>query len=117
MKQDDIAKIEKLIESKYGKDATRKPSHFITIEKQCEIDEQYKSFREKIASAKDTYAEIDQEKRFLERVCPMCSTLSFKHSDDFYMIKFECCERCYIKHYEGREHKYNTMLKQGLENG
>ncbi len=40
------------------------------------------------------------------RVCPVCSTYSFKARDDVYMNKYECCFGCYIKYVERREERW-----------
>ena len=43
-----------------------------------------------------------------KRSCPVCGIYSFKSNDDVYMLKFECCEKCYIQWIEGREERWKN---------
>ncbi len=40
------------------------------------------------------------------RTCPVCGVYSFNKQDDVYMSKFQCCFKCYIQYFEGREEKW-----------
>ena len=41
-----------------------------------------------------------------KRVCPICSTYSYKIKDDVFMNKFDCCYDCYIRWVDGREERW-----------
>ena len=42
------------------------------------------------------------------RNCPVCGSFAKKSLDDIYIIKYECCNTCYVKHVEGREERWKT---------
>jgi hypothetical protein len=42
------------------------------------------------------------------RTCPTCETYSFSSKDDLYMIKFECCFKCYVQYVENRETRWES---------
>ena len=110
-----VAKLEKAIEQKYGKEAVQNPNSSWDDVKEKEYLEQLKK-----VSAKEQRIDAQKEKvnagGFLvnkkllskesNRVCPVCDTYSFKAKDDVYMSKHECCFNCYIKYVEGREERW-----------
>jgi hypothetical protein len=112
---DYIAKLEKAISEKYGKEAIENPKNFWTKEKEekylKELKEFYRKEREKRESEeKERRGDVLISKKFLEnstsRNCPVCDKYSFDKRDDLYMNKFECCFGCYVQHIEGRERRW-----------
>ena len=112
---DYIAKLEKAIADKYGKEAIDNPKKFWSKEKEKKHLEQLKEFY-RLKESRDP-VKVDN-KGFLvardllekksERQCPVCEVYSFHHRDDLYMNKFECCFECYIQYVEGREDRWKT---------
>jgi DNA replication protein DnaC len=110
-----VAKLEKAIAQKYGKEAIQNPNGNWDEEKEKKYLEQLKkvSVKEQRLRAQEEKINADGfliNKKLLSkesnRVCPVCETYSFKAKDDVYMNKFECCFNCYIKHVEGREERW-----------
>ena len=111
-----IAGLEKAISKKYGKEAVQNPSSNWTPEKEKEYLEQlkdlYKDQQLKEDHDREEINGIFIPKKLLnkesDRSCPVCNTYSFKSNDDVYMLKFDCCEKCYIQWVEGREDRWKT---------
>ena len=112
-----VAKYEKAIGKKYGKEAIQTPNAGWNDEKEKEYLESTKKFQSKVSKYHEDndLVEVDgflMPKRLLNsesnRTCPVCSTYSFDKGDDFYMNKFECCFKCYIQYIEGREERWKS---------
>ena len=109
-----VVKLEKAIAKKYGKEAIENPKKHWTDDKEKEYLTQLKEFYE----YKDDEEDLDKDevngifipKKLLNkesrRSCPVCKIYSFKSNDDIYMMKFDCCEKCYIKWVEHREERW-----------
>ena len=117
MKEDSnhIAKVEKAIAQKYGKETIQNPKANWDEEKEKEYLEQLKKLSEKEQSIKEKSEKVETNGFFIskkllikdtERECPVCDKYSFKTRDDVYMTKFECCFSCYIQYVEGREDRW-----------
>ena len=114
MKKDlnQIAKIEKAMSKKFGKESIVNPKSGWDDEKEKEYLENLKEFYEQSKQDED---KINEDGFFItrglinketNRVCPVCDTYSFYGRDDLYMSKFECCEKCYIQWVEDREERW-----------
>ena len=90
----DIARFEKAIAKKYGNEAIENPRKHWNDEK-VELDGFF--ICKKLLTRETT-----------RRVCPICTTYSYKIRDDVFMNKFDCCFSCYIQHVEGREERWLT---------
>ena len=117
MKEDSnhIAKVEKAIAQKYGKETIQNPKANWDEEKEKEYLEQLKKLSEKEQSIKEKSEKVESNGFFIskkllikdtERECPVCNKYSFKTMDDVYMTKFECCFNCYVQFGEGREERW-----------
>ena len=114
----DIARFEKAIAKKYGNEAIENPRKHWNDEKEANYQEQIKILAKKELQGeeKDDKVELDGfliSKKLLtrettKRVCPICTTYSYKIRDDVFMNKFDCCFNCYIQHVEGREERWLT---------
>jgi len=113
---DDIASFEKAIAKKYGADTIQNPRKYWNDEKEEKHQEQLRLLLEKemLNEEKDDKVELDGfliSKKLLnreatKRVCPICSTYSYKIKDDVFMNKFDCCYDCYIRWVDGREERW-----------
>ena len=108
-----IAKVEKAMSKKFGKQSIINPKSGWNDEKEEQYLQDLKTFySEECREAEDKINEdgffitrnlINKE---INRVCPVCETYSFSGRDDLYMTKFECCEKCYIQWVEDREERW-----------
>ncbi len=105
-----VAGLEKAIKKKYGEKAIQNPKSEWNEEKEKEYLEQLKKLSEKKDKKNDS-DRVDKggflvSKKLLkkesERTCPVCSEYSFDKKDDLYMIKYDCCWKCYIQYVDGR---------------
>jgi len=110
-----IAKLEKAIKARWGADAIVNPKSSWDQDKEKEYLEQLKETTKKDIVYNDQSEKVEMNgflvtKKLLNketnRTCPVCETYSFKSEDDLYMLKFDCCHKCYILYIEGREERW-----------
>ena len=110
---DKIARVEKAISKKFGKQSIVNPRSGWDDEKEKQYLEDLKQFYSE--EHKQHEDKINEDGFFItrnlinkeiKRVCPVCETYSFSGRDDLYMNKFECCEKCYIQWIENREERW-----------
>lgn len=111
---DYVAKLEKAIADKYGKETIVHPKAEWDDEKEREylkeLKTNYRSHEREQEKKEVNGVLISTEllNRETKRSCPTCSKYSFKSVDDLYMTKFDCCFKCYIQYVEGREERWKT---------
>ena len=112
---DRIAAIEKAIKEKYGSDTIVNPKSNWDEDKEKEYLKQMKELYDKTNKKQDYAEKIDVNgikisKKLLNREslknCPVCGAFPRSVRDDVSLIKFECCNKCFIKHVEGREERW-----------
>ena len=110
---DYVVKLEKAIAKKYGEETIENPKKYWTDEKEREYVSQLKDFYKQSEEPDSPPEEVNGvliDKKLLNgesnRSCPVCSSYSFKSKDDLYMIKFNCCFKCYIQWIENREERW-----------
>lgn len=122
---DYIARVEKEISKKYGKDAIQNPNAGWDEQKEKEYIENSKNLQRKINKSNESKDMVEHNgflisKKLISvntnRVCPVCETYSFNKKDDFYMNKFECCSICHIQWVEGREERWLEGWRPNKEN-
>lgn len=107
-----IAAVEKAIAEKYGKETVQDFKSTWDNKREEEYLKQLQSAR----STGVKYGEREDAGGFLvskrvrnkdiERGCPVCKTYSFAPKDDIYMMRFDCCFRCYVQYVEDREPRW-----------
>ena len=118
-----IAKIEKAINQKYGKEAIVNPSSEWSEEKEKEYLEQLKEMSIKQTSLDEQQEKVKADgflinKKLLTREttilnCPVCTKRLKTVKDDIYNSKFECCQKCYIEYVENREERWLDGWRPG----
>ena len=118
MKKDlnQVAKIEKAISEKYGKEAIQNPKSNWTTEKEQTFLEDLRVFygsqkseTEERVEEKEGFVIVKKaNKKEVKRICPVCGNFSFSARDDVYMNKYECCENCYYQFVDGREERWKS---------
>ena len=120
---DHIAKVEKAIRQKYGKDATINPNSEWSEAKEKEYLEQLKQMSAKQSTLDEQQEKVEADgflinKKLLTREttilnCPVCIKRLKTIKDDIYYNKFECCHKCYINHIEGRKDRWLKGWRPG----
>ena len=97
-KLDEIAAIEKAIAEKYGKEAVQNPRSNWDEEKE----------KEYLFQMKEMYSKMRTNEGLTEtlRSCPVCGSFPRRSMDDVCLIKFDCCNKCYVKYVENREERW-----------
>ena len=112
---DKIAAIEKAISEKYGEDAIVNPSSGWDDNKEKEYIKQSQELYKKHKRFSEFTDKIDVNgikvsKKLLNReslkTCPVCGSFPKKSLDDVCLVKFQCCNNCYIKFVENREERW-----------
>jgi formate dehydrogenase maturation protein FdhE len=110
-----IAAIEKAIVEKYGKEAVQNPKGNWDETKEKEYLKQSKQFYKKQNKIGEWQEKVDVNgikisKKLLNReslkCCPVCGFFPKSSMDDVCLVKFDCCNKCYIQFVEGREERW-----------
>ena len=110
-----IAAVEKAIAEKYGKEAVQNPKSNWNEIKEKEYLEQSKQFYKKQRKNDEWQEKVDVNgikisKKLLNREslksCPVCGSFPKISLDDVCLVKFDCCNTCYIKYVEDREERW-----------
>ena|SRR3990167_7148408 len=116
---DHIAKLEKAISDKYGKESIVNPKSLWNEEKEADYLQQIKEAFFVQNEYHNKELELSSgvflvEKLFIrenKNICFLCKKYSFSKKDDLFLTKYECCCLCYYEHIEGREKKWLQQLK------
>ena len=112
---DYIAKLEKAIAEKYGDEAIANPNSNWDKEKEREYLESLKEINQRRDKKNESEEKVEVEGFFIprkllnkdsNRECPVCGVYSYTKRDDIYMLRFQCCEKCFVRHIEGREERW-----------
>ena len=110
-----IASLEKAIKKKYGSDAIQNPAKYWNEDKEKEYLQQLKDFVEKqkkyeLQAEPENVNGVLITKKLLNKerknICPVCSGSVKNINDDIYILKFDCCTKCYINYVEDREDRW-----------
>ena len=110
-----IAAIEKAIKEKYGEEAIDNPRANWDEVKEKKYLEEMREFYKKNKRLNQSRDKIDVNgikvsKKLLNREslknCPVCDAFPKSVKDDVSLIKFECCNKCYIRYVEDREDRW-----------
>ena len=111
---DKIAAIEKAIKEKYGDEAITNPRANWDEVKEKEYLEQMKELYRRNDKKREYQEKIDVNgikvsKKLLNREslknCPVCNAFPKSVKDDVSLIKYECCNKCFVQYVEGREER------------
>ena len=110
-----IAAVEKAIKEKYGSETIQNPRNNWDEEKEKEYLRQMKELYRRDSKNERWQEKVDVNgikisKKLLNREslknCPICGIFPKKTLDDVCLVKFECCNKCYIQYVEGREERW-----------
>ena len=113
--QEYVAKVEKAISQKYGKETIQNPKANWDDEKEAEHKEQIRKITKKELKIQEKNEKIKVEGFFVskklltreqKRTCPVCEIYTFKIKDDVYLNKFDCCHKCYMQWVINREERW-----------
>lgn len=113
---DYIFKLEKAVAKKYGEEAIQNPKSNWNDNKEQEFNEQRKNFYQKLNSSSAPLMEDIEgfkiSKKLLNKdsvpFCPVCYKQTSSVKDDVMIVKYECCNNCFVKWVDGREERWKT---------
>jgi len=110
-----IAGLEKAIKKKYGEEAIQNPASYWDEDKEKKYLMQLVDFVEKqrkheLATEPENVDGFLMTKKLLNKErkinCLVCYKMVRKINDEIYLLKYDCCETCYIKYVEDREERW-----------
>jgi len=110
-----IAAIEQAIADKYGDEAIINPHAEWNEDKERDYLVQMKEFYQKTIKNREWQEKVDVNgikisKKLLTResvkCCSVCGAFPQKSMDDVCLVKFDCCNKCYIQYVENREERW-----------
>lgn len=113
---EELQQIEYEIQKKYGSDALLNPKEFWNEKKELDFKEQFRCEQEKYLLSEKNEEKVEENGFLISKClltnkkCESCSTCGkfTDTSDNIYLLKFECCQGCFIKHIEGREERWKN---------
>jgi len=117
MKKDQnyVAKVEQAIIDKYGEKGVHNPRSDWTTEKEEEYLQELKKINEKHFAQEKYQEKVDKDGVLLSKKlfkksgntsCPTCKKYNLHSRDEIYVLRWQCCETCYINYVEGREERW-----------
>jgi len=112
---DHIAAVEKAIAEKYGSETVENPRSKWDEKKEKEYLLQMQELYSKQKKNEESKEKIEingikVSKKLLNREqlrsCPVCGRFPRKSLDDVCLIKYDCCNKCYIQYVDGREQRW-----------
>ena len=119
-----IVAVEKAIKEKYGEEAIANPKSNWDENKEKDYLSQMKdlyrqNIKKRVYEEKVEVDGIKISKKLLNREslknCPICNAFPKGVKDDVSLIKFKCCNSCYIKFVEGREERWHDGWRPDKE--
>lgn len=119
-----IAKYEKHFREKHGEDFLDSPHKNWKPSDEKKYREESAELREKLKSRRQQRSKEKKEgytfsKKLLNneisKNCPVCHKYLFEPKDDTYLIRYECCESCFVKYVEDREERWEAGWRPDLE--
>lgn len=110
-----IGKLEKAIQEKYGQEATIDPRSLWDQDKEKEYLKQVKENAEKYYDSDSDEDKIEENgilisKKLLNKSsavsCPICKKYLMDAKDSVFILKWDCCHKCYIQWVEEREERW-----------
>jgi len=110
-----VAALEKAIKKKYGEAAIQNPAKDWNEEKERDYLKQLKQFIEKqkkyeLETEPENVNGVLITKKLLNKdtknKCSVCTSSVKNINDDIFILKYECCEKCYIDYVDGREARW-----------
>jgi hypothetical protein len=110
-----IAALEKAIRKKYGDSAIQNPASHWNEDKEAQYISQLEAFVEKQKKHEQQHdvenvSGVLISRKLLNREgtinCPVCGGKTSTVDDEIYIIKFECCNRCFIKYVQLRPERW-----------
>lgn len=112
-----IAKVEKAIKEKYGEEATINPRSLWDEDKEKEYLEQVKENASKYYEKEEDDDILENDGIFISKKlinksnassCPTCDKYLADNRDSVYIIKWDCCYKCFINYVDGREERWKS---------
>tara|TARA_R110000796_G_scaffold60220_1_gene139008 strand:- start:4146 stop:4526 length:381 start_codon:yes stop_codon:yes gene_type:complete len=117
MKKDQTltAELENAIIDKYGMKGVHNPRSDWNSEKEEQYLRELKKINDKHFAQELQQEKINKDGVLLSKKllmksgntsCPICTKYDLKVRDEIFILRWECCETCYIKHVEDREERW-----------
>ena len=112
-----LGKLEKAIADKYGEEAITNPRSLWDEEKEKDYIEQAKENAEKYYKSEEDEDVVEKDGIFVSKKllnksnakgCPVCDKYLVDTRDSVFLLKWECCYKCFVQWVEDREDRWKT---------
>ncbi len=120
-----VGKVEKAIADKYGKEAVVNPRSLWDEKKEEEYIEQARQNAEKYYKKEEEDDIVEKDGIFVSKKllsksntenCHICDKYMLSSKDKVFVLKWGCCNDCYIKWVEDREERWINGWRPDKEN-
>ena len=119
---EELGKLEQLLKNKYGDDAIINPKSLWSKEKEEFYQVQHKENLEKQQKLEENEEKIEKDGFFASKriftkngeSCPVCEKYLTNTQDGVYLLKFSCCNTCYVTYVEDRLDRWLTGWRPKL---
>ena len=110
-----VVKLEKAIADKYGNEAIQNPQADWSDDKEKQYQKEVKDVNRRLYQPDDASEKVEVNGVFISkklltreanRPCPICGKYNLNSRDEVFILKWQCCEKCYIKFVEDREDRW-----------
>jgi len=110
-----LVKLEKAIAAKYGKEAIQNPKADWSDDKEKQYQKEVKDINRRLYQSEQSSEKVEVNGVFISKklltreancACPVCGKYNLNSRDEVFIIKWLCCERCYILYVENREDRW-----------
>ena len=110
-----LVRLEKAIADKYGKEAIQNPKADWSDTKEKEYQKEVKHINRRLYESDESSEKVDVNGVFISKklltreancTCPICGKYNLNSRDEVFIIKWLCCENCYIQYVEDREDRW-----------
>lgn len=110
-----VVRLEKAIADKYGNEAIQNPQADWSDDKEKQYQKEVKDINRRLYQPDKLSEKINVNGVFISkklltreanRTCPICGKYNLNSRDEVFIIKWLCCEKCYIKYVEDREDRW-----------
>jgi hypothetical protein len=110
-----VVKLEKAIADKYGKEAIQNPKADWSDDKEKQYQKEVKDINRRLYQFAESSEKVEVNGVFISKklltreancACPVCEKYNLTSKDEVFILKWQCCERCYIQYIENRQDRW-----------
>ena len=110
-----LVRLEKAIADKYGNEAIQNPNAGWSDDKEKQYQKEVKDINRRLYQSVESSEKVEVNGVFISKklltreancTCPVCGKYNLIAKDEVFILKWQCCEKCYIQYVENREDRW-----------